>query len=195
MELTGRGESRGTVPMAHLFQLRYTKRHPIVAMAALLTVAALPLLMAPVEAQQPSDRAKQIGMKIKCVCRGCDMAAGICSHPGGAFSGPCPTAKAMLKEVDQHVAKGETDKQILQAFVQEYGPQGYAEPPKSGFSLVAWAMPTVYLVIGAALVVFVISRWRNRPATEAAPARSAPKPISPELLERARAQAARETED
>jgi cytochrome c-type biogenesis protein CcmH/NrfF len=71
----------------------------------------------------------------------------------------------------------------------------YAEPPKSGFSLVAWAMPTVYLVTGAVLVIFVISRWRARPATEADPAGSAPKAISPELLERARAQAARETED
>jgi cytochrome c-type biogenesis protein CcmH len=164
-------------------------------MAALLTVAALPLLMAPVEAQQPSDRAKQIGMKIKCVCRGCDMAAGICSHPGGAFSGPCATAKAMLKEADQHIAKGETDEQILQAFVQEYGPQVYAEPPKSGFSLVAWAMPTVYLGIGAVLVIFVISRWVKRPEPESGSAGPPPKPISPELLERARAQAARETED
>ena len=172
-----------------------TKVRPLIAIAVLLGLATLPLVIAPVGAQQPSDRAKQVGMKIKCMCRGCDMAAGICSHPGGTFSGPCATAKAMLKEVDQHIAKGETDEQILQAFVQEYGPQVYAEPPKSGFSLVAWAMPTVYLVVGAVLVIFVISRWRMRPATEAAPAGSAPKPISPELLERARAQAARETED
>jgi len=42
----------------------------------------------------------------------------------------------MLKEVDQQIAKGETDDQILQAFVKAYGTQVYTEPPKSGFSLV-----------------------------------------------------------
>ena len=171
------------------------KVRPLIAIAVLLGFATLPVLMAPVKAQEPSDRAKQIGMKIKCVCRGCDMAAGICSHPGGTFSGPCPTAKAMLREMDQHIAKGETDAQILQAFVQEYGSQVYAEPPKSGFSLVAWAMPTVYLVLGALVVIFVISQWLKRPAPESASGGPPLKPISPELLERARAQAARETED
>ncbi len=171
------------------------KVRPLMAIAVLVGLATLPVLMAPVKAQQPSDRAKQIGMKIKCVCRGCDMATGICSHPGGAFSGPCPTAKAMLKEADQHIAKGETDEQILQAFVQEYGSQVYAEPPKSGFSLVAWTMPTVYLVLGALFVIFVISRWLKRPEAESASSSPPAKPISPELLKRARAQAARETED
>ena len=172
-----------------------TKVRPIGAIAVLAIIAMAPLLITPVGAQQLSDRARQMGMKIKCMCRGCDMAAGICSHPGGAFSGPCETAKAMLKEVDQHVAKGETDEQILQAFVQEYGTQVFAEPPKSGFSLVAWILPSVYLFVGTGVVVFVIARWRKRsePLTPSS-ATGAPG-ISPEMLERARAQVSRETQD
>jgi cytochrome c-type biogenesis protein CcmH/NrfF len=70
----------------------------------------------------------------------------------------------------------------------------YAEPPHSGFSLVAWSMPAIYLAIGFALVLFVISRWRKRPAH----AVSASEPgggISAEMLERARVRAARETQD
>ncbi len=169
-----------------------TKARAIAAITMLAMAAMAPLLIAPVGAQQLSDRAKQVGMKIKCMCRGCDMPAATCSHPGGAFSGMCDTAKAMLKEVDQHVAKGETDEQILQALVQEYGTQVYTEPPKSGFSLVAWVLPSVYLFAGAGAVVFVIVRWRKRPAQQAAG--GAPG-ISPELLERARAQASRETQD
>jgi cytochrome c-type biogenesis protein CcmH len=106
----------------------------------------------------------------------------------------CDTAKGMLKEVDQHIAKGETDEQILQAFVQEYGMQVYTEPPKSGFSLVAWVMPSVYLFVGAGVVVFVIARWRKRAVREAVPAVGA-SGISAELLDRARARAARETQD
>ena len=106
----------------------------------------------------------------------------------------CDTAKMMLGEVDQHIAKGETDEQILQAFVQEYGTQVYTEPPKSGFSLVAWVLPSVYLFVGAGVVIFVIARWRKRSVEETVSAGGAPG-ISAELLERARAQASRETQD
>ncbi len=173
-----------------------TKVRSLVATTLLVGLAALPVIIAPVGAQQLSDRAKQVGMKIKCMCGACDMAAGVCSHPGGAFSGPCQAwALPALREIDDLLAQGKTEQQIIDSFVAQYGSIIYAEPPKSGFSLVAWAMPTVYLVLGAVFVIFVISRWRRRPAAEAAPAGSARKPISPELLERARAQAARETED
>jgi hypothetical protein len=171
-----------------------TKARPIAAIATLVVFAFTPLLITPVGAQQLSARSKQVGMKIKCMCRGCDMPAAGCSHPGGAFSGMCDTAKMMLGEVDQHIAKGETDEQIMRAFVREYGTQVYTEPPKSGFSLVAWVMPSVYLFVGAGVVVFVIARWRRRPAPEAALASGAPG-ISAELLDRARAQASRETQD
>jgi hypothetical protein len=55
-------------------------------------------------------------------------------------------------------------------------------------------MPAVYLAIGLVLVLFVISRWRKRPPN--APQTTASHSgISSELLERARARAARETQD
>ena len=72
------------------------------------------------------------------------MSAGRCSHPGGAFSGPCETAKGMLNDVDAHLAKGETQEQIIQAFVNQYGAIVYVEPPKHGFGIVAWIMPFFY---------------------------------------------------
>ena len=171
-----------------------TKARTIAAITMLGILAVAPLFVVPLGAQQLSDRAKQVGMKLKCMCRGCEMSAAGCSHPGGAFSGMCDTAKGMLKEVDQHITKGETDEQIMQAFVQEYGTQVYTEPPKTGFSLVAWVMPSVYLFVGAGLVVLVIARWRKRPAPLTASAGGA-QGISAELLERARAQASRETQD
>ena len=127
------------------------------------------------------------------MCGGCDDAAGKCYHVGGAFSGPCGTAKTMLKELEERVARGESDDLTLQSFVQEYGPAVYVEPPHQGFGRVAWWIPAVALTAGLALVVLVISRWRNRPAAVA----SGPSAldISPESLERARRQADRETEE
>jgi cytochrome c-type biogenesis protein CcmH/NrfF len=100
----------------------------------------------------------------------------------------------MLKELNQSLASGSSETAITQMFVQEFGTKVYAEPPKSGFSLVAWTLPSIYLIFGTLLVVFVISRWRKHALEPVAGARNAA-PIPKELLERARARAARETED
>jgi cytochrome c-type biogenesis protein CcmH len=141
-----------------------------------------------------SQRSKEIGMHVKCLCRGCDMSAGGCAHPGGTFSGPCDTAKGMLKEVDQHLAKGESEQQIMAAFVAEYGTVVYVEPPKKGFGLVAWLMPVIYFAVGLALVILVVRKWAVRTPT-ATPATAGGPSLENDAMARARAQAARETED
>jgi cytochrome c-type biogenesis protein CcmH/NrfF len=102
----------------------------------------------------------------------------------------------MLNKIDQQVARGDSDDLIVQSFVQEYGQVALIEPPHTGIGRLAWAMPVLYLLTGAILVVFVISRWRKRPARafQTAGATSA-SGVSPELLERARRRVAEETED
>ena len=164
------------------------------AAVALLGVATLPLIV-PVGAEQFSERAKRVGSQVNCMCMSCSMTAANCSHPGGEFSGPCPTAKGMLQEIDQRGVKGESDEQIIAAFVKEFGSTVYAEPPKSGFSLVAWVMPTAYLVVGALVVVFVISRWLKKSGSEVPASSAAASAVSPELLERARKLAEQETQE
>jgi cytochrome c-type biogenesis protein CcmH len=156
---------------------------------------ALPLLPTFGDAQQP-DHTHQLGMKVKCMCGGCNDSAGGCYHVGGAFSGPCDTALGMLKKIDERIAQGNSDDLIVQSFVQEYGQAVLTEPPHSGFGRVAWWIPALALAGGFALVLTVISRWRKHVSPEPAlAAAGSAHPISSELLERARAQAARDTED
>ena len=169
-----------------------TKRSRPAAIAAICAAATALAWVSPVGGQQ-TDRAKQIGGKLLCgvgttICN-CRQILTQCNHVG------CMNSAAMLRTLDQKVAKGDSDESILQAFIQEFGREVLAEPPKSGFSLVAWFMPSFYLLFGTALVIFVISRWRKRPATAPAAVSQAASRLSPELLERARAEAARETED
>jgi cytochrome c-type biogenesis protein CcmH len=164
-----------------------TKSRAIAALSVLATLALAPLLITPLGAQQLSDRAKQIGGKFMCMC-GCSQVLTECNHVG------CSVSASMLKELNQSLTHGDSEDTITQMFVQEFGTKVYAEPPKSGFSLVAWALPSIYLFLGTGVVIFVISRWRKRPAQQAAPAAGFPG-ISAELLERARAQASRETQD
>jgi cytochrome c-type biogenesis protein CcmH/NrfF len=144
-------------------------------------------------AADPNDRAHQIGAKLKCMCGGCDQSAAKCYHVGGSYSGPCDTAKGMLREIDARIATGLTNDQALAKMIEQYGTLAYVEPPKSGFGLLAWLMPVLYLLGGTVLVLVVMKRWRKRPAQPAGSA--AAEALPPELLARARALATRETEE
>ncbi|HXN53983.1 MAG TPA: cytochrome c-type biogenesis protein CcmH [Candidatus Acidoferrum sp.] len=150
-----------------------------------LSIFSGALLSSRAQAQQ-TDRAKQIGGKFMCMCS-CNQVLTQCNHVG------CTVSASMLKELDAWVARGDSETAVTSAFVQEFGTKVYAEPPKSGLSLVAWSLPSIYLLLGTLLVIVVIWRWRSRPmppeAVGGAPG------ISPQDLERARRRVAQETED
>src|SRR5215470_17116562 len=116
---------------------------------------------APRMAADQNDRAHQIGAKLKCMCGGCDQSAAKCYHVGGAYSGPCDTAKGMLREIDAHLSQGLSDEQVLNKMIEQYGTLAYVEPPKSGFGLLAWLLPVLYLLGGTAVVTVVLKRWRR----------------------------------
>jgi cytochrome c-type biogenesis protein CcmH/NrfF len=100
-------------------------------------------------------------------------------------------AKAKLKEMNERIGRGESDKTILQAFVQEYGESALAAPPARGLNWFAYTFPAIAFAIGLALVMIVIRQWRHRLAV--APA-SGPA-VSAEMLEHARRQIEREVQD
>src|SRR5208337_3087549 len=74
---------------------------------------ALALLLAPASQAQQTERAKELGKKLVCVC-GCNQILTACNHVG------CTYSHTMLKELDDRVARGDSDQLILQSFVQEY---------------------------------------------------------------------------
>jgi len=162
-----------------------TKRR-VAAFTLVLALSASSALLSS-HAQTQADRAKQIGGKFMCMC-GCNQVLTQCNHVG------CTTSASMLKELDQAVARGDSETAISSAFVQEFGTKVYAEPPKSGLSLVAWTLPSIYLLLGTLLVIFVIWRWRSRAMLTPASVGRAPG-ISAQDLERARRRVAQETED
>jgi cytochrome c-type biogenesis protein CcmH len=156
---------------------RLSKLAPVMALAAAV-IFSTGMLQG-----QSSDRAKVLGAKLICMCN-CGQILTACNHVG------CTKSTAMLKEMDQRVASGDNDDLILQSFVQEYGEAVLAEPPTHGFNSLAWAIPVVAFALGLGLVIMVIRNWRHpAAATASGPA------ISPELLERGRRQADRDTDD
>ena len=151
-----------------------------VAFASSLAV----LLIAFAARAQETARAKALGQKLMCVC-GCNQILTSCNHVG------CQYSHKMLQELDQLVARNDSDDLIVQAFVQEYGPTVLAEPPTKGFDWAAWIVPIVAPLIALFLVWEVVRRWRQRAAlaTASGPA------IAPELLARARHEADEDSDD
>jgi cytochrome c-type biogenesis protein CcmH len=165
------------------------------AIAALFLAAIFLSAAAPARALSPdqAERAHALSLRLKCMCGGCDDTVGTCNHSGGAFAGPCATAQAELKEIDQRIARGESDDLILQDFVQEYGPSVLVSPPAKGFDWLVWLMPVVLPVLAVILVWEVVRRWRRR--AELQPVAAAGPPISPELLARARQEAEKDADE
>ena len=80
-----------------------------------------------------------------------------------------PVAERMKLYIRERIASGETEQEIVDALVAEFGPGVVATPPRSGFGLVAWLVPIVGLLAGALVLgalVRIWSRGRARPATE-----------------------------
>jgi cytochrome c-type biogenesis protein CcmH/NrfF len=169
-------------------------RRYLALVCAAFVAIALSMLPLRVDAQK-TDRAKALGTKLMCMC-GCGQILTQCNHIN------CPSSGPMLKELDAHVAKGESDDLIIQDFVQEYGEKVLSSPPSTGFNSIAWYIPGVTFVLGLSIVVVLIRLWRQRDIARLASASSAPANAatpSSELrdsrLERAREQVDRETEE
>jgi cytochrome c-type biogenesis protein CcmH len=150
-----------------------------------LSVAFAGLLASvPVARAQDTARAKGLGQKLMCVC-GCNQLLGSCNHVGCTYRG------AEINELNQDVARNESDELTLQAFVQEYGLTVLSEPPAKGFNVVAWVVPIAAPLLALYVLWEVVRRWRQRAAL--APAGGPA--VSAEFLARARNESNRDTDE
>jgi cytochrome c-type biogenesis protein CcmH len=150
----------------------------LVTSALLLALAASPAL------GQQTERAKRLGAKLMCVC-GCNQILTACNHVG------CQYSHTMLKELDERIARGDSDDVILQSFIQEYGPTVLVDPPKKGFTGLVWVLPIVAPLLALYLLAELVRRWRGR--ARLAPAGGSTLPA--ELVDRARREAHSETDE
>ena len=75
-----------------------------------------------------------------------------------------PLAKQMRAQVRELLAGGATRKEVLAWFSapERYGPGVLAEPPRSGFYLIAWIVPGVVVVAALAGGVLTLRAMRRR---------------------------------
>jgi cytochrome c-type biogenesis protein CcmH len=131
-----------------------------------------------------SARFKDLGHRLMCVC-GCSQILLECNHVG------CTYSDRMRGELMNALDNGDNDDLTLQSFVQKYGTTVLAAPTKAGFNKVAWIMPYLALVVGFAITILLVRKWRSRPLPAMA---GAVRPVTGTQLDQFREQARRETD-
>ena len=144
---------------------------------SLLIAVAAALCVAQTATEFEAPAVNKIADKLHCTC-GCKLTMA-CQMPPW----PCPVCKMNKQRMVLMLAQGKSEQQILDTFVAENGPDILVKPP----GIMGAAGPYIALVLGLALVAWVIARFmRKRPVAAVAGGPAAG--LSPEddnaLLER-----------
>lgn len=158
-----------------------------------IALALMGLFTAGLRGDPVAERYQRLAAKLRCVCPCHQSMLSECSNM--QCSARAQLDAAMVK-LSQKVRSSDSDELILQAFVQEFGPEVLAAPPTHGFSLVVWIMPWVAAGLGLWALLAVLHYWRaQRPSAEPAGAPAAPAGDGDPALARVHEEIARELGD
>ena len=101
--------------------------------------------------------------RIRCQC-GCTLDVFTCRTTD--FS--CQVSPAMHRDIMSMVAGGYDADEITKTFVGAYGDRVLMAPPKVGFNILGYVLPSIGVGIGAVVLMFVIrGLGRNAPVAAA----------------------------
>ncbi len=103
-------------------------------------------------APDPEARAYNLSIRLKCpICAGESIAGS-----------QTDLAKDLRARIDDEIAAGSTDDEIIAMFVASYGEQVLLDPPSTGWGAALWAVPLGVLVIGG-FAIFGLRRKDREP--------------------------------
>jgi cytochrome c-type biogenesis protein CcmH len=140
-------------------------------LAVAVAVIFVSLLAAsPGVASQAADPPSAADLEAELVCPVCETTLD---------QSNAPVAERMKVFIRERIAAGDTEDEIKDALVAEFGPGVLATPEASGFGLLVWLIPLSVLAGGAVVVALLVRAWsRRRPPTVAA------EPLDPALERR-----------
>jgi cytochrome c-type biogenesis protein CcmH len=92
-----------------------------------------------------------------------------------------PAAQQIERFIKRRIAAGDSEQEIKNALVANYGESILASPPRHGFGLLAWWVPLGGIVVAAALLAWGIWRWSRTREPVVAPATAGGAPLEPAL--------------
>src|SRR5437588_89832 len=121
-------------------------------LALMIAAAAL----AQTASEKPSVEVRRVGARLACKC-GCTDSVATCSMLECHFSKPAKEKIARMQ------AAGNTDEQIIQSFLKEFGAAIYLAPPNA----LAWIVPYASVGAGVLIILAFIRKYRKpKPLTE-----------------------------
>lgn len=137
-----------------------------VLLVALLLPAALALALGAAAASPPSAAE----LEAELVCPVCETTLD---------QSNAPVAERMKAFIRERIAAGDSEQEIKDALVAEFGPGVLARPPEGGFGLLAWLLPLAALAGGGIAAILLVRAWsRRRGPLEPEP------PLAPEVERR-----------
>jgi cytochrome c-type biogenesis protein CcmH len=128
------------------------KRSLLIALAVIALVTAVWSFMLLRNPPRPSldQQVQDVASQLKCpVCQG-----------ESAASSPATIAQQMRYVIRQQLQSGKSEQQVIQYFVDRYGPQILLTPQWHGLDLLAWIVPIALLLLGLAILFYVLRNWR-----------------------------------
>lgn len=118
----------------------------LVLLASLLPAQALAQADSP---QVLSARTFEIASKLRCP---------VCVSESVAQSSS-PTSVQMRQIIEEQLAAGRSESQILTYFQERYGDWILLDPPKRGLHLLVWLLPAVAATFGVIVLAVLMRRW------------------------------------
>ncbi len=139
--------------------------------------------MAPLTAADTDAYYQTIEKRLKCSC-GCGLDIYTCRTTD--FN--CTYSPNLHRQVVALAEQGKTAPEIVDASIAQYGEQVLMAPPKRGFNLAGYFVPSLVVLVAAGFLIRALQRWTRAAAVAAAttPARAGPLDASPAELERLR---------
>ena len=102
--------------------------------------------------EDPEARAYNLSIRLKCpICAGESIAGS-----------QTELAQDLRVRIDDEIAAGSTDDEIIAMFVASYGEQVLLDPPSTGWGIALWAVPLGVLAAGA-VAIFGMRRKDREP--------------------------------
>jgi cytochrome c-type biogenesis protein CcmH len=126
--------------------------------AALLLGLALPAVSAQAPTPGIDDEVMRIAKNLYCpVCPGVPL--DVCDTQA------CVQWRGLIRE---KLSAGESEAQIRQYFVAQYGERVLGAPPPEGFNLSAYLFPALVFGVGGLVLLGTVRAWLKRPVKERA---------------------------
>ena len=118
-----------------------------------ILLTAISIAQTPTQLLTPAIR--RVGDKLACLCGSCKNTVATCQMLECHYSHPARQQIASMQSASA------SDESIVESFVKKSGLQSLAVPPTQGFSLLAWAMPVVAILLGLTTILFFVKRVRK----------------------------------